>query len=666
MQEMNLTHDELSDALHKLQRENELLKSLYDKDIAKYKSVEEKLTNQEAILEKAEEIAKFGNWQLLLSDGKIVSSKGAARIYGVLHNELTLENAQRATLPEYRPLLDKSLKELVQFGKPYNVEFKIVRENDGAIIDIHSVAQYDSLNSIVFGTIHDITDQKLVEKELNRSHLELKRAQEITHIGSFTIDLTTNQVTWTEELYKMYGFDPTLPVPLLDDSQKLFTPESWELLSSSIANAATTGVPYEIELKTTRKDGSHGWMWARGEAISDHSGKITEIWGAVQDITARKQDELLLKESEERLFAAQEIAQVGSWEYNIENNSFWGSEVGKRIYGFDSQSDQFTAEEVMKCVIDRERVDQALVDLITHDKEYNIEFEILPLHTDQRRTIHSTAKLIRDKEGTPVKVTGVLHDITNQKKIELELVKAKERAERSEIKLMQLNATKDKFFSIIAHDLKSPFNGILGLSDILKEEVRELDMDTIVAYADLINSSTKQTYRLLENLLEWARMQQGGVQFEPKRTFVNGVIDDEIEGLKNIAAQKSIVIVNETNEEVMITADEKMLGAVIRNLISNAIKFTPKEGKVKVVAKMVPDHVEVSISDTGVGMDKETIEKLFNIENNYNTRGTENEKGTGLGLLLCKEFVEKHEGNIRVESTEGKGSKFIFTIPVKN
>lgn len=203
------------------------------------------------------------------------------------------------------------------------------------------------------------------------------------------------------------------------------------------------------------------------------------------------------------------------------------------------------------------------------------------------------------------------------------------------------------------------------MSDILKVQVRDLDIDTIVTYTEIINSAARHSIKLLENLLDWARMQQGGLQFEPKRTFINSVIEDEIEGLKYYATQKNIVITNGTKEEVIITTDEKMLGSVIRNLISNAIKFTPKEGKVTAVARMISDHVEVSVTDSGVGMAKEIIEKLFKIENSYNTRGTENEKGTGLGLLLCKEFVEKHEGEIWIESFEGKGSTFTFTIPVK-
>lgn len=153
----------------------------------------------------------------------------------------------------------------------------------------------------------DITKRKSIEKALLKNEKEIKRAQEIAHIGSFSIDLTTNEVKWTEELYKMYGFDPTLPPPLLDESQKLFAPESWALLSSSISNTYITGEPYEIELKTVKDDGSTGWMWAKGEAVVNANGKITDIWGAVHDITLRKQAEEELKQKGRELTRQNEL-----------------------------------------------------------------------------------------------------------------------------------------------------------------------------------------------------------------------------------------------------------------------------------------------------------------------------------------------------------------------
>lgn len=187
------------------------------------------------------------------------------------------------------------------FDAYYNDHFSQASALINSVIDIISLFAVGASISFFSRSIgnsidSNIAKRELVEIELQRSEYDLKKAQQITHIGSFKIDLATNMVFWSEELYKMYGFDPVLPPPLLDESQKLFTPESWLLLSTSISNTAQTGVPYEIELQTLRFDGSNGWMWARGEAITDSTGKITEIWGAAQDITERKfiQEELRL------------------------------------------------------------------------------------------------------------------------------------------------------------------------------------------------------------------------------------------------------------------------------------------------------------------------------------------------------------------------------------
>jgi PAS domain S-box-containing protein len=250
-----------------------------------------------------------------------------------------------------------------------------------------------------------------------------------------------------------------------------------------------------------------------------------------------------------------------------------------------------------------------------------------------------------------------IHDISELKKAELIM-------RESEARLRELNATKDKFFSIIAHDLKSPFNSILGFSEILKDEVKNLDIGTIAQYASIINSTATNTYQLLENLLEWSLSQQQKMPFDPAPMFLNHLINAEIQNLKHHAGLKNIELTCTFGENIIITADENMLSTIIRNLITNAIKFTEKNGKIVITARVHGNEVEVSVADTGIGIKPEAIDKLFKIETSFTTRGTENEKGTGLGLLLCKEFIEKHHGKIWVESEPGNGSRFIFVLPV--
>lgn len=229
--------------------------------------------------------------------------------------------------------------------------------------------------------------------------------------------------------------------------------------------------------------------------------------------------------------------------------------------------------------------------------------------------------------------------------------------------LNELNASKDKFFSIIAHDLKNPFNTIIGFSEMLQDAVISNDTKIIYKYASMINISSVQTFRLLENLLEWANSQRGKVSFTPVPTNISEIIKEEFLMLDDMAKDKNIELKSNVPEKITIEADKNMIRTILRNLITNAIKFTHKNGKVEVNAITYKNHLEISVSDNGVGMSKDIMAKLFKIDANLSSRGTENERGTGLGLFLCKEFVEKHGGKIWTESEEGKGSTFKFLLP---
>jgi len=229
--------------------------------------------------------------------------------------------------------------------------------------------------------------------------------------------------------------------------------------------------------------------------------------------------------------------------------------------------------------------------------------------------------------------------------------------------LNELNASKDKFFSIIAHDLKNPFNTIIGFSEMLNEEIKSGDSTRIEKYSGMINTSAVQTLRLLENLLEWAKSQTGKILFNPIPINLSELFNEEFNMLNDMAKGKNIELKSSFPDDLTVLADKNMLKTILRNLISNAIKFTHKNGKVEVKAIIDNKQVEISVSDSGIGMTKETMAKLFRIDANLSTRGTENEKGTGIGLFLCKEFVEKHGGKIWVESESGKGSVFKFVLP---
>ena len=231
-------------------------------------------------------------------------------------------------------------------------------------------------------------------------------------------------------------------------------------------------------------------------------------------------------------------------------------------------------------------------------------------------------------------------------------------------KLEELNRTKDKLFSIIAHDLRSPFNSILGFSELLISDSGNLKVEETQKYIGYINSSAKSTLNLLDNLLNWAKSQTGKIKFKPEKIIVSLIIQEIIDISNSPAKIKNISIINKQSKEVVVCADRNMLMVVMRNLMSNAIKFTRLGGQITIDVISKNKLVEISISDSGVGMHEDIKKQLFTTTSYTTSRGTENEKGSGLGLILCKEFIEKHGGTIWVESEVGKGSDFKFTLPI--
>jgi len=230
--------------------------------------------------------------------------------------------------------------------------------------------------------------------------------------------------------------------------------------------------------------------------------------------------------------------------------------------------------------------------------------------------------------------------------------------------LLKSNDQKDKFLSIIAHDLKSPFNSILGFSEILCEQVAEKNYQGIVEYSDIIQQSSKRAMDLLMNLVEWSQSQIGRMVFNPEYFVIGELIDEVILLLSDAAKLKSIIIRKALLPNTIVYADKNMISTVLRNLISNAIKFTHLNGEIIIPIVKKEGEIIVSVDDNGVGMTQDKIDRIFQIDENYSTPGTQNEKGTGLGVIICKKFVEKHGGKIWVDSKVGIGSTFYFSLPL--
>jgi signal transduction histidine kinase len=274
------------------------------------------------------------------------------------------------------------------------------------------------------------------------------------------------------------------------------------------------------------------------------------------------------------------------------------------------------------------------------------------------------AVIKRDKLENQKQAEELLKIVAVRAGGEMERIAAEEEIKHQNEELHKHIATKDKFFSIIAHDLRSPFNGFLGLTQIMAEELPSLTMAEIQEIAVGLRDSATNLFRLLENLLSWSRMQQGLIPFNPHDVQLLSIVEESSAILNESAKRKNIGLTYDISTDLSIFADSNLLQTVIRNLVSNAIKFTTNGGSVLVSARTVENRkVEISIKDSGIGISTTMVSDLFRLDSKAGRKGTAGEPSTGLGLMLCKEFVGMHGGTIWVKSEEGKGSVFSFTIP---
>jgi signal transduction histidine kinase len=245
------------------------------------------------------------------------------------------------------------------------------------------------------------------------------------------------------------------------------------------------------------------------------------------------------------------------------------------------------------------------------------------------------------------------------------LEKANRKLYESEAHLKELNSTKDKFFSIIGHDLRNPLNALLGFSELISGNSREYSFEEIQKYSKIINEAAKNIHMLIENLLEWSRSQSGNIEFNPEEMPLGPIVGEIVAIFEIQAEKKDIAIEVRIKEGMLVYADKNLLSTILRNLVNNAVKYSSRNGEVLITGEPAPGGVSISVKDTGVGMTEDQLGSLFSLVHGPSTPGTAEEKGTGLGLILCKEFVDKHKGEIRAESRPGEGSTFTLLLPNK-
>jgi PAS domain S-box-containing protein len=414
-------------------------------------------------------------------------------------------------------------------------------------------------------------------------------------------------------------------------------------------NTINAGKTWKDLFYNKKKNGEYYWEQQFIGPIKDERGEISRFAAIKIDITLQKEFEEKLKENEQYLNAITKA---------IPELIFVIDEDCRFIDIFASNESLFFVKvadakgKLFNEIIPAElanRFQRVVNTTIATQKVQIIEYEMtVPagLFWFEGRSAPLDA-IIEGKKN----IVFVARDITQRK--------------NNEKALKELVATKDKFFSIIAHDLKNPFNALLGISEMLYLNQNELDIVQIKELGKMINESSRNAFELLENLLQWSRSQTGQLNFRPKEHILHELVDQSTKIIETQAFNKNISIINNISNDTIIFADGNLLKTIIRNLVSNSIKYTNPNGTVIISSETYDAIAKVIVEDNGIGIQPDILEKLFKIDLKYSTIGTANEKGTGLGLILCKEFAEMHNGEIFVESQVGEGSRFVVELPMK-
>ncbi|MCK9641754.1 MAG: PAS domain-containing sensor histidine kinase [Prolixibacteraceae bacterium] len=409
------------------------------------------------------------------------------------------------------------------------------------------------------------------------------------------------------------------------------------------------------------------WFYNRIFPTIDEYGKIVRMAVYTRDITDERQAQIALVQSEEKYRRLFETASLGIFQSTLDGQVISVNPKFASMFGYDSPEDvKINVKNTSTQLFADPNRRNELIQQMKDNPALN-SFEVLYKRKDGSYFEGQLyVSYIRDEKGEIDHLEGFVKDITKRKLNDQLLKESEEELRLKNEELTQINAEKDKFFSIVTHDLRGPFNSIMGFTQLLTEIVNEKENPEIAEYAKIILKSSEKAMDLLNNLMDWTRSQTGRMKYKPEyfelTNFLHPVLQlfDEIAGQKNISIKKNLPI------SALVFADKPMIGTIFRNLVSNAIKFTHKGGEVTITAEVSHSNLTVEVRDNGVGIPNESIKRLFRIDQNFTTQGTGLEPGTGLGLILCKEFVDKNKGRIWVESEEGKGSNFYFTIPRHN
>lgn len=528
-------------------------------------------------------------------------------------------------------------------------------------VPVMSTAKFEEVAQLLYSIANNLSEKAYRNKRLEYLILEQKKIED--------------QLRQSEEKYRLLIENQNDIVMEFDKNKNLlYTSPSFITIFGNYKAKDENNIPmpeiYPEDIESTNEElkklyypphtckvihramTTEGWRWFSwsDKAIINYKGEIESIIGVGRDITERKKAEIDLELSEKKYRNLVENSMVGVIQSDINLSITFANSAALKMLGANSMEEITSLK--LDSLIKNKSEKETITDILKEQGHIeNYEITVLTLDNIERYLLTS---LVLSSE----QIDATLIDITERKLAEKEIQLKNEQ-------LYQSNAEKDKFFSIIAHDLRSPFNSFLGLTHIMAEEIQNMTLDQLQKIAVSLSKSANNVNNLLDNLLNWSRSKRNLIPFEPEYHFVKNFLNHCSDACIELAKNKDISIEFDFPSNLKAYADRYMLETALRNIVSNAVKFSEPGDKVTATAYSDDGNVIFKIVDSGIGMSKKIKENLFKVDVNTTRKGTGGEPSTGLGLLLCKEFIERHNGKIWVESTEGKGSTFYISLPDK-
>jgi PAS domain S-box-containing protein len=685
------TKEELIIELQEMQQSLKALNDKYNNDISIYKLSRQDIGKNEEMFRKAYFTSRDSININRLSDGMYVSiNEGFTKITGYTEADVIGKTSLEMNIWYNLEDRKKMVEELTSNGEVKNQEARFLSKNGAIVIGLITASLLDlDGEQHVLTIIRDITIRKHAEEALAKEQFLINALMNNLTDHVYFKDLESKFIRNNRAHTLSFG---------LDDPEQMVGKSDFDFFEEKAARQAfedeqviiKTGQPIMKEEKLTRKDRSDAWFSAIKMPLRDSLGNIIGTFGISRDITERKRIEL---ESHALFEITEGITVTGNLDELLR---LIHSSLAKVVYAenffialynkttglfnfpyfidqVDSTPEPTSLGKSCSAYVFRTVKPLLLTQQIFDNLVEQNEVELvgsnspswigIPLQTPS--TVIGVMVLQHYEKENVYSERDVkfLTSIANQIAISIDRKMTEEEIKLKNELLQALNAEKDKFFSIIAHDLRGPLSAFVDATQIITEEIQTMSMEDIKDITSSMKTSATNIYSLLENLLEWSRLRRGAMDFIPEIFNLKKKTKACIDVLIETFRKKGIRLDINIPDELEILADSHMFETVIRNLVSNAIKFTPVGGKVTVEANLNDNHLaEIKIRDSGIGMTPELISKLFQLNEKTSRPGTEGEPSTGLGLLLCKEFIEKHNGKIWVESEVGKGSTFYFIM----